>query len=855
VWFHNLSGIISKLDWFSFNFQNLWGLKSKSLAVFLKPHRFLKPVRFNNLSGTTSKPVRFSNILVLSCLLFFTCFVSLAQAQSFKLSGSALDKNLNPLGNANILVQNTAYATFSDEEGQFELRLPRGNYIIIISYLGNKKTETIVLDRDLDVEIVFQNINIELQEVIVSSTRARNTDPMTFVNLDKTELAKRNLGQDIPILLNNQTAVVSTSDNGSGVGYTGLRIRGSDATRVNVTINGIPYNDAESQQTFWVDIPDFVSSVENVQIQRGVGTSTNGAGAFGASINFLSEAVSPKPYAEVSGSFGSFDTRKATAKFSTGILNDQFEFTGRGSIIKSNGYIDRAFSDLKSFYLSGTWFDDKTQVKAIVFGGSEVTYQAWFGIDKETLKTDRRFNPAGMYSDEDGNIFFYENQVDDYKQDHYQLHVFRELSENWTANLAFHYTYGRGFFEEFIEDADFGTYGFTPVVVNGQVVNTTDLVQRQRLDNDFYGTTFSVKYKSSAFEFDLGGAWNQYDGEHFGKLVFAKIGGSKPGQELYFNTGNKTDANIYAKANYPISEKLSVYGDVQLRYVDYTIRGEDLGFVDIGTKEFFTFFNPKGGFTYQLNARNHLYASYAKAHREPNRTDFENGNPEPESLDDYEAGWRYKDAKKAINLNVYWMDYSNQLVLTGALDDVGNPIRQNSGESFRLGVEAAASLQLSPRWIWSPNAAFSTNKNRNFKASLDGETIDLGTTHLPFSPEMVLNNTITFLPLPNLEISLLSKYVSEQYMGNLDLASSKLPDYFVTDVSAQYSLRNWLNFKQITFRFLVNNLFDRQYVSNGFWGTFDFENPDKPSGTETGFFSGFYPQAGINVLGGITVAF
>ncbi len=825
----------------------------KRLTVFFKSHRFPKPVRFipgfRNLSGLRNPAKLHFLIFILLSAFSFT------GAQNFNLSGTILDGNLRLLANVNILVQNTAYATFTDENGYFVMQLPQGNYNLIISFLGNKKTETIVINEDLILTIVFQNSDFELQEVMVSSTRVSNKDPMTFANINKEALEKRNLGQDIPILLNNQTAVVSTSDNGSGVGYTGLRIRGSDATRVNVTINGIPYNDAESQATFWVDIPDFVSSVENVQIQRGVGTSTNGAGAFGASINFLSEAVSSKPSAEVSSSFGSFDTRKTTAKFSTGILNDHFEFNGRGSVIKSNGYIDRATSDLKSYYFSGTYFDDKTQIKAIAFGGSEVTYQAWFGIDKETLKTNRRFNPAGMYSDDEGNVFFYENQVDDYKQDNYQLHIYRQMNENWSANLAFHYTFGRGFFEEYKEDADFDTYGFTPVLVNGNLVNSTDLVQRQWLDNDFYGSTFSLKYKSNPIEFDLGGAWNQYDGEHFGKLVFAQFGGSKPGQELYFNAGNKTDANIYAKANYQLTEKLSLYGDLQLRYIDYSIRGEDLGFVDLGTKEFFTFFNPKGGLTYQLNKQNNLYASYAKAHREPNRTDFENGNPEPESLDDYEAGWRYKDAKKAINLNVYWMDYSNQLVLTGALDDVGNPIRQNSGESYRLGVEAEATFLLSNQWIWSPNAAFSTNKNRNFKASLDGETIDLGTTHLPFSPEIVLNNTITFLPLPNLEISLLSKYVDEQYMGNLDISSSILDSYFVNDLSARYSLGEWEFFKDITFTFLVNNIFDRKYVSNGFWGTFDFQNPDKPSGTETGFFSGFYPQAGIHVLGGISLKF
>ncbi|MBU2525591.1 MAG: TonB-dependent receptor [Bacteroidetes bacterium] len=815
-----------------------------------RPERFLKPFR-----SESAKPFTSQNLLRFISFYFLTTAFWWVAAQNVSISGRVINTRNEPVPNVILQLFPGQRVAESQADGFYSFEVEPGLYRLQLSWQGITQTETVKIEQRTRLDIVFRQQDVALNEVMVSATRAGAGEPMTFVNLDKTELAKRNLGQDIPILLNTQTAVVSTSDNGSGVGYTGLRIRGSDATRVNVTINGIPYNDAESQQTFWVDIPDFVSSVENVQIQRGVGTSTNGAGAFGASINFLSDAVSPNPYAEVSGSFGSFDTRKATAKFSTGILNDHFEFTGRGSIIKSNGYIDRAFSDLKSFYLSGTWFDDKTQVKAIVFGGSEVTYQAWFGIDKETLKTDRRFNPAGMYTDDEGNVFFYENQVDDFKQDHYQLHIFRELSPRWTANLAFHYTFGRGFFEEFIEDADFGTYGFTPVVVNGQVVNTTDLVQRQWLDNDFFGTTFSANYKTTDIDFTLGGAWNRYDGEHFGRLIFAKIGGDRPGQELYFNVGNKTDFNVYGKANWRLNHRLSVYGDLQLRYVDYVIRGEDLGFIDLGTKEYFTFFNPKGGLTYQLNARNHLYVSYAKAHREPNRTDFENGNPEPESLDDFEAGWRYKDAKNSFNINLYWMDYSNQLVLTGALDDVGNPIRQNSGQSHRIGLEMEAVLSLSPRWTWAPNAAFSTNKNRDFVASIDGEQRNLGTTNLPFSPEVVLGNMIIYKPIRNLELSLFSKYVGEQYMGNLDLASSKLPDYFVTDLNAQFSMGKWLTFKDVTFKFLVNNLFDRQYVSNGFWGTFDFENPDKPSGTETGFFSGFYPQAGINVLGGITLAF
>ena len=692
---------------------------------------------------------------------------------------------------------------------------------------------------------------IVLDEVLVSALRVTRETPVTFSNLDKEEIKPRNLGQDIPILMNFLPAVVTTSDAGAGIGYTGIRVRGSDATRVNVTINGIPYNDSESQGTFWVNMPDFASSTENLQLQRGVGTSTNGAGAFGASLNLLTDVVSQEAYGQLSSSVGSFNTLRANVKFSTGLLSDKFELAGRISRIVSDGYIDRASSELESYFLQGAYVTDKTLVKALLFGGHEITYQSWFGIDAETLATDRTFNPAGMYTDQNGETQFYDNEVDNYKQDHFQLHWSQQISDKWNTNLALHYTYGRGFFEQYREEDDFATYGIEPIDVNGETITTTDLIRRRWLDNDFYGTVFSAQYNEEKWNVILGGGWNNYLGDHFGEVIWARFAGDGEIRDRYYeDDSQKTDFNIYAKGTYLLKNKWRLFGDLQYRTVGYTANGEDTGLVD----DTFNFFNPKAGITYNLNEQNNLYFSYAVAQREPNRNDYENGNPKPEKLNDFELGWRYLNPKTSVNTNIYYMRYKDQLVLTGELNDVGAPLRENVGDSFRLGLEIDGRFAFGTKFIWQPNLALSINQNIDFIFRRDGELQNLGNTNIAYSPGVVAGSILNYLPTEGLLISLLTKYVGEQYMGNIDAEASKLDAYSTTDLNIQYEWDTGGFLKQIIFSGLVNNIFDAEYVSNGYFFTFDddFSNPGTITTIEG---AGYYPQAGRNFLLGATFVF
>ncbi|MDD2820726.1 MAG: TonB-dependent receptor [Flavobacterium sp.] len=669
----------------------------------------------------------------------------------------------------------------------------------------------------------------QLDEVLVSAVRVTSKTPVSFSNLTKNEIKSRNLGQDIPILMNYLPSVVTTSDAGNGVGYTGIRVRGSDATRVNVTINGIPYNDSESHGTYWVNMPDFASSLESIQLQRGVGTSTNGAGAFGASLNMLTDSYAKKATGEISNSIGSFNTHKHTVKFSTGLMNDHFEIAGRLSTLKTDGYIDRASSDLKSYFLQGTYVGKTTLIKALAFGGKEKTYQSWNGTDAETLNSDRTFNSAGIFTDESGQTRFYDNETDNYQQDHYQLHWNEKLTEKWSTNLAFHYTKGKGFYENYKEDADFSDYGLLPL---GPVV-TTDLIRQKWLDNDFYGTTFSANYKEEKLDVIFGGGYNKYEGAHFGKVIWARFASqSELGDHYYDDFATKTDGTFFAKANYQISEKISLFGDLQLRNVHYKANSYDTGVVN----DSFNFFNPKAGLNYTVNDKSTLYLSYARANREPNRTDYEGGNAKPEKLNDFELGWRFAGDKVKFNSNVYYMAYKDQLILTGKLDDVGSPIRANSEKSYRLGLEVDATISLSEEFIVRPN--FTLSSNKNIDLAVEGE--NYGTTDIAYSPSVIVGNILVYSPVDNLHISWLQKFVGKQYMNNIELPAAKLADYFVTDLNIAYEIKPKSVFNSIVITGLVNNFLDKKYVSNGYmWDVYPY----------------YYPQAGINFLAGLTLKF
>ncbi|NNF30434.1 MAG: TonB-dependent receptor [Flavobacteriaceae bacterium] len=694
-----------------------------------------------------------------------------------------------------------------------------------------------------------------LDEVLVQAIRVKEDAPITHSNVDKEELQKRNLGQDIPLLLNYLPSVVTASDAGAGVGYTYIRVRGSDASRVNVTLNGIPFNDAESQGTFWVNLPDFASSVQSLQLQRGVGTSTNGSGAFGASLNILTDAISEKAYVELANSFGSYNTRKHTVRFSTGLLDDHIEFSGRLSNITSDGYIDRATSDLKSYFLQAAYKDRNTLLKLITFGGREETYQAYFGIDGETLAIDRTFNPAGIYTDDNGNIRFYDNEVDNYAQDHYQALWNQRFNNKWRTNVSLNYTYGRGYFEQFVEDGDLEFHGITPVEIGGETITTSDLVRRRWLDNDFYAVNANVSYTESEFDITSGAFYSFYDGDHFGEVIWSRFAGNAEIRDrYYFGIGEKSEFTVFSKANWQIDSQWSVFADLQGRFINYETTGITADKFPLNVDETYDFFNPKAGISFEFNSNNQFYASFGRANREPRRSDFEQGIFTPESLNDYELGWRYNSEKVQVNSNAYFMDYRDQLVLTGAIDDVGAPIRATSGKSYRLGLEVDAEIIIGPKLKIRPNIALSTNKNVDFVTSRDGSLVNLGSTNISFSPDLVAGNIIEYNPVENLQIAFLSKYVGEQYMGNIDSEVSKLDSYFINDLNLIYRLENVPVAREITLSAIVNNLFNVEYVSNGYFFTFDDDFSD-PGTITTIEGAGFYPQATTNFLIGATVLF
>ena len=716
----------------------------------------------------------------------------------------------------------------------------------------------------------------KLDEVLVKAVRVDADSPITHSNVSKEELAKRNLGQDIPVLLNYLPSIVTTSDAGAGIGYTGVRVRGISGGSTNVTINGIPYNDAESLGTFWVNLQDFSSSVENLQVQRGVGSSTNGAGAFGASVNILTDAISKESSGETSHSFGSFNTRRHNVKFSTGLLNNAVEISGRLSQIKSDGYIDRATSDLKSYFVQGSYINNGTLIKAIAFGGQEITYQSWYGFNpvdvaavgaNPNIDENRRYNISGIQLDDDGNFEgFYENQVDNYKQDHYQLHWNQRWDNSWSTNLGLNYTNGRGFFEEYVDnyyysnvffasDATFDFLGKTPITVNGETIDSQDYIRRRWLDNNFYVLNASVNYKNERVNFISGVSYNSYHGDHFGELIWEQYANDNNfGDRYYDGDGDKYDFNAFAKVTYRLNDDLSLYGDLQYRAVNYDTSGinSDLDVFEIDKA--YGFFNPKIGFNYSLNTTSDIYFSFARANREPSRGDFENNaDIKPEELNDFELGWRYQNNNVGINANAYYMAYNEQLVATGALDNSGAQIRDNTGESYRLGLEVEANIVLGDVTL-QPNFTLSSNKNRETFFKRDGVLQNLGETNIAFSPNLVAANALTYNVAPNFAVAFLSKYVGEQYMGNIDAESSKLDSYFVNDLNLVYEIKPKSIFKSIVLTGLVNNIFGERYISNGFFFTFDddFSNPGTVTTIEG---SGFYPQATTNFLVGATLKF
>jgi iron complex outermembrane receptor protein len=782
--------------------------------------------------------------------------------------GTVTDDFGSPLIGANVYVDETFQGAITDINGHYRIsRLKNGSYIIRISYIGySTKTRIINLETDTELNFKLTKANILAEEVIVSATRARDRSPLTYSTVTQEEIRERNFGQDIPHLLSLTPSIVTTSDAGTGIGYTSFRIRGTDMNRINIIINGIPLNDAESHGVWWVDLPDFASSVENVQIQRGVGTSTNGAGAFGATLNFQTFKMNRRAYAEASSSYGSFNTLKNTVSVGSGLLKNRFTVDLRMSKINSDGYIDRASADLSSFYLQGAYYSKRSLLKLNVFSGTEKTYQSWMGIPSDILETDRTYNPSGMYINQDGDTDYYKNQTDNYRQDHYQLLYSFEINDYWTLNTAVHYTHGKGYYETYRQDDDLADYDIPDLVIGDTVITSTDLIRQKWLDNDFLGATFSSRYRYGRFDATLGGGYHYYDGHHFGKVIWAKYtGDAEHDHEWYRGTGLKKDGNLYAKLHYQVLNALNVFGDIQVRHIRHEITGIHDDLRDIGQEHDYTFINPKLGLHYQINNAHSMFISFATASREPNRSNFVDADPghpvaEAETLYDYELGYRLGLNQVKLAATVYYMDYKDQLVLTGEINNTGAPIMTNVDDSYRTGIELESSVSLLGRLFLDVNATFSMNRIKNFTEYVDNWNYwddpaseplqyirELGDTYLSFSPGIIAAGNLSFEVIDNFMIGLMSKYVGKQYIDNSASEERKLDPFFVNNINASYSLKTSFP-ERITIRFQVNNIFNSQYESNAWVYRYVYDG-------EEYFMDGYFPQAGSHFMGGVTVRF
>jgi iron complex outermembrane receptor protein len=797
---------------------------------------------------------------------------AMATAQ-LSISGKVTDQQTGlPLPGATIALLNTDKITASDPGGKYVFRdLKSGVYTLKVSYVGYQTaSKQIALNTDLVSNFPLSISTVLTDAVTVNGTRAEENSPTTFTNLTKADIAKNNLGQDLPFLIDQTPSLVVQSDAGAGVGYTYIHIRGSDATRINVTINGIPYNDSEEQATYFVDIPDFASSVDNIQIQRGVGTSTNGAGAFGASINIQTTTRQDTGYVELNNSVGSYGTVKNTVNIGTGLLDSMFSFDGRLSRIVSNGYINRAFSNLQSYFVSGAFYGKTTQIRFNTFGGTEHTYQAWDGEPEDSLRAgNRRYNPLGS-ENLNGTAPFYNNQTDNYTQDHYQLLVDQKISDKLTFSGALHYTHGFGYYEEYQPAQALANYGITPVTIGGVKIDTTDLTRQLWLNNKFYGVTYNLKYApKKGLNFLLGGAYNEYQGAHYDNIQWTQQSTDiPPGYQYSRDDADKKDFNVFAKTDYKVG-KLTLFADMQYRHVYYSFLGYNDYLQNVQQQVELNFFNPKAGITYQFNAHNNLYVSFAVGNHEPDRDDYTqstpNSRPKPENLKDFELGYRTRQGIFSGGINAYYMLYDNQLVLTGELNDVGDQVRSNVKNSYREGLEFDGKLNISSQLTWSATAALSSNKVKNFQEYLidyDNNTTVESTykkTDIAFSPDFVGSSTISFVPAKGAEIAFISKYVSRQYLDNTsninppgyaasDPTSNRyLNDYFLNAIRLAYNF-SVKHIKNIGVTLLVNNIFSEKYESNG--ATY----PDIENGKVVNY-NYFFPQAPANFLLGLNLKF
>lgn len=818
-------------------------------------------------------------LTILTGVFLCTSFSVLSQ---HRISGKVTDENGKPLFDAKVKLKGLYIGDRTNEEGMYDIAdLSNGEYTLIVSLSGymDWQEQVSIEGSDVTKNISLFASSLMLEEATAVVIKAKENTPTTYTEMSKEEIDKRNFGQDLPYLLQSTPSTVVTSDAGAGVGYTGIRIRGVDPTRTNVTINGIPVNDAESQGTYWVNTPDLASSVESIQIQRGVGTSSNGSAAFGSSINIQMDKFNKKAYGVLDNSFGSFNTFKNTIKAGTGLINDKFTVDARVSHIQSEGYIDRASSNLNSVYLSGAWIGKKSNLRATYFTGKERTYQAWWGVPGAKLSGDtdsltahfyNNYYPGGMYQtakdsanlfDSDPrtyNYYTYDNEVDNYRQDYYQLHFNHLFSPNLKLNAALHYTRGYGYYEQYRVADDFSSYGLEPITIGGDTITTTDLIRRRWLDNHFYGGVYSLSYQKNALNITFGGGLNEYKGGHYGEVIWARFASQSQYEDRFYdNDAVKQEMQNYLKASYTL-DRWTFFGDIQYRHINYSFLGLDYDetglIVPLTQSVKYDFLNPKGGITFAMNGHNEFYASAAVANREPVRTDFTESTPSsrplPERLIDYEAGYKYRSQKAYLNANVYYMDYKDQLILTGQVNDVGAYARVNVEESYRAGIELDGGYMILKNLGFAGNLTLSRNKIAKFTEyvdEFDASFIYIGqreitheNTDLGFTPNIIASGSINYEPVNGLLLQWTSKYVGDQYLDNTQDETRKMNAYFVSHVKIQYTLEN-VFFKKITIGLLVNNILNELYENNGYTWGYIYDNYRVTENF-------YYPQAGRNFL-------
>lgn len=791
-------------------------------------------------------------------LLFFFLQQAGAQVENFTIKGKVTDENGEPLQGAAVAVLNSPTGTITSFNGSYSLRADTaGVYSLRFSYTGYEPVIRIIsVPGTLITDVTLHSRFTRTEEVIVSATRAGTRTPVTFTGITEEDIRKSNPAQDMPYLMGLTPSLVETSEAGTGIGYTSFRIRGTDGSRINITLDGIPLNDAESQQVFWVDLPDLASSVDNIQVQRGVGTSSNGAGAFGASVNMQARNPDNQPFAEINSSTGSFSTFKSTITAGTGLMADKFALQFRYSGLKSDGYIRRTGSDNKAYALSGIYRAGRSILKMNILSGEEHTGISWWGVPVDSLYVNRRYNPAGEYTDENGVKQYYNNESDNYKQTHYQLIYGLSLNDHINVQAALHYTRGDGYYEEFREDQVYSDYGIAPVRIDTIAINSTDLIRRKWMKNDFYGMVWSLNYKKNRIEAVAGGGINYYSGHHFGQILWMQYAGSYPKDyQWYFNKAGKGEFSLYGKMNYRINEQLSAFGDFQFRHISYRMTGPDDDLKDLTQNHFFDFLNPKAGFFLTIKSGQEAYLSFSVAHKEPTRSDFQNASgdvnvtPKPETLFDTEAGYHLKGTSTNLEVNFFGMFYRDQLVPTGQLSNVGYPIMTNVKNSYRAGVEVILDLKPINKIGLRLSSTISRNRIKGFTEYYTEYLSDgssrylgkyLGITDIAYSPGIIASGDLAYRISDMLDIHFISKFVGRQYFDNTMSSDRSINPYFVNnlDLGLNVPVRK---IKALEFRLNINNIFNNLYESNAYGGFWNEDGVEKT-------WAYYFPQAGRNFL-------